>query len=153
MASRSASWRVIGVAVLATACGAKGPPLPDLSSVPNAVRAHLQEERDAGLDGYCTALHADMFLDAAQQCYEILERRDPSDWQWTYYRALILDENGGGRPSLDAWRRVTAATPDYGPAWLRLGDAEFKLAHYDAAADAWTRAVNAREPDRGTAVP
>ena len=94
MASRRASWLVIGVAVLAMRCGPKRPPLPDLASVPNAVRVHLKDEREAGLDVYCTALHADMFLDEAQRCYEILERRDPSSWQWTYYRALILDENG-----------------------------------------------------------
>ena len=137
-------------------------PLPDLSSQPAAVRSHLEAERRAALDdisndaaagAYCLALHADMFFDAAERCYEGVERRDAANWRWTYYRALILDENGGGQPFVDAMRRVTASAPDYGPAWWRLGEAEFKLGEYDAAADAWRRAMAAPEPERGPGTP
>jgi tetratricopeptide (TPR) repeat protein len=94
-----------------------------------------------------------MFFDDAQRCYEILERRDPSNWKWTYYRALILDENGGGPAVVEALTRVTTSAPEFGPAWLRFGDAQFKLGQYDAAADAWRRAMAAREPDRGSEQP
>src|SRR3954463_14252587 len=108
MASRRARWVAIGVALLAMRCGSNVPPLPDLSSATTAVRAHLQEERAAGLDGYCVALHADMFLEQAQRCYRTLESRDRTNWQWTYYRALILDENGGGPAAIEALRDVTS---------------------------------------------
>jgi tetratricopeptide (TPR) repeat protein len=37
-------------------------------------------------------------------------------------------------------RRVVERGPQFGPAWLRLGEAEFKAGQYDRAADAWRRA-------------
>src|SRR3954470_12858529 len=124
------SCRLLAVAAIALgswSCGSKGPPLPDLSSSPNAVRTHLEDARQSGIDAYCVALHADMFLDQATQCYRELEARDTSSWRWTYYRALILDENGGGPAAIEALRDVTSRAADFGPAWWRLGEAEFKL--------------------------
>lgn len=152
MANRYADARVVTAiagALISWRCGVNPPPLPDLSSATNAVRTHLQLEREAGLDGYCIALHADMFFDDALRCYALAERRDPSNWKWTYYRALILDENGGGAAAVEALQRVASSAPDFGPAWLRLGEAHFKLGQYDAAAAAWRRAMAAREPERG----
>lgn len=140
-------------AVLSARCSPQGPPLPDLSSAPSALRTHLQDERSAGLDGYCLALHADMFLDEAARCYQILEGRDRSNWRWTYYRALILDENGGGPAAIEALRDVTSRESGFGPAWWRLGEARFKLGDYDAATDAWQHAVAAPEPPRGNDSP
>jgi tetratricopeptide (TPR) repeat protein len=43
-------------------------------------------------------------------------------------------------------RRVVQAAPDFGPAWCRLGDAEFKAGRYDSAAEAWRRAIALPEP-------
>jgi len=144
---------VAAVALATWSCAPKGPPLPDLTSATNAVRTHLQEERAAGLDGYCIALHADMYFDQAQACYRVLEGRDPSNWRWTYYRALILDENGGGPAAIEALRDVTSRAPDFGPAWWRLGEAEFKVGDYDAAAAAWQHAMTAPEPPRTGGTP
>jgi tetratricopeptide (TPR) repeat protein len=156
VANRRAERRAIaaiGLALLAWQCGATPPPLPNLSSAPSAIRTHLDVERESGIDGYCVALHADMFFAEAQRCYAILERRDPSSWKWTYFRVLMLDENGGGPAVVNALRTVTARAPEFGPAWLRLGEAEFKLGEYDEAVKAWSRAIAAREPDRGTDTP
>ena len=46
-------------------------------------------------------------------------------------------------------RRVTAAAPDFGPAWWRLGEAEFKAGRYEGAAEAWRRTRTLPEPARG----
>jgi tetratricopeptide (TPR) repeat protein len=141
---------------------ARIPPLPDAASLPQPVRSHLETERRAALDDvsnpaavgrYCIALHADLLFDEAQRCYAFLEQRDPGRWQWSYDRALILDETGGGPPLVEALRRVTSAAPGFGPAWWRLGEAEFKLGRYDEAAGAWGNAVSAREPDRSAEAP
>ena len=138
------------------------PPLPDLASQPEAVRRHLADARagafgrplDASAVGaYCFALHADMFLDAAARCYALAERLDPSNWRWTYYRALVLNERGGGDAFARAMQSVLERAPDYGPAWWRLGEAEFKQGRYDRAADAWRRAAAAGEPPRGSEWP
>jgi len=153
-AGRYAARYLLGALALAMCgCSPKGPPLPDLSSATSAVRTHLQDERASGLEGYCLALHADMFLDQADRCYRELEKRDTSNWRWTYYRALILDENGGGPAAIETLRDVTSKARDFGPAWWRLGDAYFKAGDYDAAADAWQHAVAADEPPRGADSP
>jgi tetratricopeptide (TPR) repeat protein len=134
------------------------PSLPDLSAQPAAVRDHLRDSdaaarrdpsSESAVSGLCLALHADMYLDQADRCYRIAESLGRSNWEWTYYRALILSERGGGRDLVDALRSVLAKAPAFGPAWLRLGDAEFKEGQYERASDAWTRAIAAQEPDRG----
>ena len=68
-------------------------------------------------------------------------------WQSTYYRALTRGERGSGGELAAAMRRVVAEAPDFGPAWLRLGDVEFKLGHYDQAKEAWLRASSLPEPE------
>jgi tetratricopeptide (TPR) repeat protein len=73
-------------------------------------------------------------------------------WRWRYARALIDIELGGGAGLADRLRAIAATAPDFAPVWLRLGDAEFKAARYEAAAEAWRRAatLSAPEPaDRG----
>jgi tetratricopeptide (TPR) repeat protein len=41
---------------------------------------------------------------------------------------------------------VTEEAPEFGPAWWRLGEAEFKAGHHDRAEEAWKRAAAAPEP-------
>jgi tetratricopeptide (TPR) repeat protein len=43
-------------------------------------------------------------------------------------------------------RQVIARAPDFGPAWVRLGDAEFKEGRYDRAEEAWRRVISLAEP-------
>jgi tetratricopeptide (TPR) repeat protein len=139
------------------------PPLPSpppSGSQPAIVAEHLQEafraataNPSSGAGGYCLALHADMHLDDAQRCYELLEQRDPRAWTWRYYRTLILSERGGGDELVAALQQVTARAPEFSPAWWRLGEAEFKRGRYPAAAQAWTRAATLGEPDRGSEEP
>src|SRR6185295_5956528 len=71
-----------------------------------------------------------------------------AEWRWTYYRALLQSERGGGETLISRLNDVLAQAPDFGPAWLRLGDAEFKEARYDRAEQAWMRAASAPEPAR-----
>lgn len=94
-----------------------------------------------------------MFFDQAVRCYDLVRELDPGSWTWTYYRALIHAERGGGPALADDLRRVTTASPSFGPAWLRLGDAEFKARRYDAAAAAWTRAAGLDDPPPGDGAP
>ena len=136
---------------------ARLPPLPDLAAHSKAVGEHLRE-RDASaradptsaaaVGTLCLAYHADLIYDRAERCYVVAEALDPSDWRWTYYRALAASDRGSVDALAGGMRKVVAVAPDFGPAWWRLGDAEFKEGRYDAAADAWRRARSAREPDR-----
>jgi tetratricopeptide (TPR) repeat protein len=102
----------------------------------------------AAVGPLCLAYHADMFFDLAERCYELAATLAPDDWRWTYYRAVIQSERGGGEALLDNLRNVVQRAPQAGPAWLRLGEAEFKAGRYDEAAKAWQKArdLPATEP-------
>ena len=152
---------VAAAALAANACGwvagrgAALPPLPSLAGQTPAVAAHVraaheQAARTPGSAGavgaLCRAYQADLFFDAAAQCYERLATLD-DDWRRRYARALIDVELGGAEGLADRLRAIAAAAPGFAPVWLRLGDVEFKAARYDEAAEAWRRAAACR---RGT---
>ena len=129
-------------------------PLPDLAGQTPAVTAHVRAAYDAAVrqpqsadavGALCTAYHADLLFDAAARCYDRLAPLDDS-WRRRYARALIDIELGGGARLAERLRQIAASAPDFAPAWLRLGDAEFKAAHYDEAAEAWRRAATLPPP-------
>jgi tetratricopeptide (TPR) repeat protein len=144
-------------------------PPPPTTAQSKAVAVHLAERyaaarneptSAAAVGPLCVAYHADMFFDEADRCYALVLELDPSQWRWRYYRALIQAERGGGGSLVENLRRVVAQAPDFGPAWLRLGDALFKAREYDAARDAWERVralravdANQRSPRHVTEVP
>jgi tetratricopeptide (TPR) repeat protein len=94
----------------------------------------------------CLAYHADMLFDHARRCYELAVDLEPQQWRWHYHLALLDAEQGGSPELTGRLRRVAELAPDFSPAWLRLGDAEFKAGRYDAAAAAWQRARDLRDP-------
>jgi HemY protein len=139
------------------------PALPDTSSQSPAVREHLRARYDAArqspdspaaVGSLCLAFHADMFYDRADACYATVAAMAPQEWRWQYFRALIRADRGGGNELVEMLRRIVARAPDFSPAWLRLGDAEFKAGRYDRASEAWDRAARLPEPPRsGTSPP
>ena len=134
------------------------PPPPRLSAQQKVIEDHLHARYAAATDEpssiaavgpLCVAYHADMFFDEAERCYQLATTLAPDDWRWTYYRAVIQSERGGGQALVDNLREVVERAPQHGPAWLRLGEAEFKAGRYDEAAAAWQKArgVPAASPD------
>ena len=132
-------------------------PLPPQSaSITPAVSAHVAAAfavaeqyatSIAAVAPLCLAYHADMLFDQAGRCYDLAVELEPQEWRWHYHLAL-LDAERGGSPGLSArLRRVVDLAPDFGPAWLRLGDAEFKAGRYDAAGAAWRRARDLPDPE------
>ena len=130
---------------------ARIPPPPVTRS--KAVAAHLAAKYEEArheptspgpVGALCVAYHADMFFDEADRCYALVIDREPGQWRWRYYRALIQAERGGGDTLVASLRAVVGQAPQFGPAWQRLGDALFKARRYDEAADAWERARTAR---------
>jgi tetratricopeptide (TPR) repeat protein len=154
-------YRALAFWLLATlamsACGGGAPalaPLPDLRGQTPAVTAHVRGAYDAAtrrpdsveaVGALCRAYHADLMFDAAARCYDRVSALD-GDWRWRYARALIDIELGGGEGLAERLRAIAAAAPDFAPVWLRLGDAEFKSARYDVAAEAWRRAATLSPP-------
>lgn len=101
----------------------------------------------------CLAYHADMFYDHAERCYALAATLAPDDWRWTYDRAVIHSERGGGSALLVGLRQVVGRAPQFGPAWLRLGEAEFKAGRYDEAVEAWRKARDLPAVGEGSASP
>ena len=139
------------------AYAARLPALPELAGQPPALREHLEaadrqaRDRPTSADAVGTlglAYHADLFLDRADRAYAAAEALDGGAWRWTYYRALAGGMRGDTETLAAGMRRVTAAAPDFGPAWWRLGEAEFKAGRYEEAAEAWRRARTLPEPAR-----
>ena len=137
-----------------TAYAARLPALPDLSNQPAALRKHLEAaDRIArsrptssqAVGALGLAYHADMFYDHADRAYALAEDLRGA-WRWTYFRALAHGTLGHGDSLAGGLRRVVAAAPDFGPAWWRLGEAEFKAGRYERAAEAWNRASILNEP-------
>jgi tetratricopeptide (TPR) repeat protein len=133
------------------------PPPPRLTSLPAAILEHLDAKYAAAhqepssietVGALCQAYHADMFFEHAERCYGLAMELAPGDWRWTYYRALIQSERGGGDTLAASLRQVVERAPEFGPAWLRLGDAEFKAGRREQAADAWHRVSRLPEPER-----
>ena len=133
------------VAALAFLCGCVGgrqaapeaqlPSLPDLSGQTEAVRTHLTEaDRAARADpdspdtvgALGLAYHADLYYEQAVWSYALAAALDPDAWKWTYYRALAHTSRGDAEQARDALRAAVEAAPEFGPAWWRLGDVDFK---------------------------
>jgi tetratricopeptide (TPR) repeat protein len=145
---------IVGVRFFARA-GRGELPAPPTAGLNAAVAAHLRERYSAASQApgdiaavgpLCIAYHADMFFDLADRCYVIASDLDSANWRWPYFRTIILTERGGGDALVAMLHDIVKAAPQFGPAWLRLGDAEFKAANYDVAADAWRRAMDLPEP-------
>ena len=138
-------------------------PAPPATGLSAAVASHVQEryavamrdpEAIAAVGPLCVAYHADMLYDLAERCYVRAAQLESNNWRWPYSRALILAERGGGETLLTLLRQLVMQAPRFGPVWLRMGDAEFKAANYDAAAEAWRRASELPDPvDESAALP
>jgi tetratricopeptide (TPR) repeat protein len=166
---------VVGGVVLVVAAGlfvasrwstpdvsAQLPSPPVVSAPQKAVEEHLRERYEAAMKEpssiaavgqLCLAYHADMFFDAAERCYAAADQLVPGEWRWTYYRAVIQSERGGGEALVANLRTVVERAPQFGPAWLRLGEAEFKAGRYDRAAEAWRKASDLPVESESSASP
>ncbi|HEY6509945.1 MAG TPA: hypothetical protein VIY56_18105, partial [Vicinamibacterales bacterium] len=129
-------------------------PAPPQAATP-AIAAHVRDAFAAAtrqptsieaVGPLCLAYHADMLFGHAERCYDVATDLEPGNWRWVYYRAVIDAERGGGGALVARLRAVVERAPTFGPAWLRLGDAEFKAGRYEAAASAWRQAEQLPDP-------
>jgi len=134
---------------------ARLPALPDLAGQTTAVREHLTEaDRRARsqptsvqvVGALGVAYHADLFYDQAERAYALAEELDGTEWRWTYYRALARGMRGDTDGLTNGLRQVVTAAPDFGPAWWRLGEADFKARRYERAGESWRRVLQLTEP-------
>lgn len=126
------------------------PVLPDLDGLPVAVQAAVREAdararsapSAATIGALGRAYHGAQLPEGAVAAYRAAEALAPTDWTWTYLRALLLEERGdaGAREALS---RVTTLAPELGHAWYRLAEADFKAGRMVDAEKAYGRAETA----------
>ncbi len=111
------------------------PATPDTTGFPPALDdalAAANADAQAGrrsLDGlkHLSALyHANGFFDQAIFIYQGLAQLEPTEARWPHLHATILAGFGLSDEALALWDTVTALTPDYLPARLRIGDIALK---------------------------
>jgi tetratricopeptide (TPR) repeat protein len=141
---------------------ARLPSPPTLASQQKVIEDHLRVRYEAAraaptsivaVGPLCLAYHADMFFDQADRCYQLALTLAPDDWRWTYYRSVIQSERGGGQALVTNLHRVLERAPQFGPAWLRLGEAQFKAGRYDEAVMAWQQARDLPPPEESRTSP
>lgn len=139
----------VGGQLVRRAQAARLPAPPDLSAVSEAVRRHIEEADAAAranpasataVGDLAIAYHASLLISHAMRIYALAERLAPGDWRWIYYRGLLHEERGEQDAALEAFSRVTAASPANGLAWFRIGEVAFKQGRTDLARQAYTRA-------------
>lgn len=131
------------------------PPLPELAgNVPAVFRTQLNEANSqaqsrlgsrAGLERLSRLYHANGLLSEAAQCYDLLERMEPSEPRWLHLHASILAGYGEVEPAMALWQRTVTLAPTFIPAQLRLGDCQLKSNQPDQAAATYS-AVLQRDP-------
>jgi tetratricopeptide (TPR) repeat protein len=90
-----------------------------------------------------TAYHASQLPAPALAAYAVAESLAPSEWRWTYLRALLLEERGDASGAGTAFEQVLARMPGHGPSWFHLGELAFKSGRLDDAQQAYVRARDA----------
>jgi tetratricopeptide (TPR) repeat protein len=132
--------------------GAHLPVVPDLSRLNEPGRAQILEADTAARAAPASAdavgvlgqaYHANLLVTEALQAYAAAEALAPTDWRWTYYRALVAEERGDQSAALTLLDRVTALEARHGYSWFRLGEIAFKQGRLDDAARCYARS---REP-------
>src|SRR2546430_16451363 len=118
------------------------PPTPDLSAFSPvfAERILIATNRSGqrlhsanGLAELSRLYHANGFLNEAVVCYDGLERIAPGEPKWMHLHAIILAGYGELDSAIQLWQRVVERAPNYIPAQLRLGDAQFKANRIEVA--------------------
>src|SRR5262249_4285688 len=125
------------------------PPPLDFAGVPAGVIEHLTAAyRDArahptsaaAVGSLGMAYHADLFPAHAAAAYGRAMALQPDDWRWRYSLALLAADRGDVRAAADVMRSAVALDPNLAIGWWRLGEAELKQGHDDAARMAYDRA-------------
>jgi HemY protein len=118
------------------------PPRPDLAAKAPALRERV-EQAYAQLRSARTALGAVAELGrlyqanacraAAERCWRLLLQEQPNEPRWHYYEAVLLQFNGEADAATAELTRTVQLDPAYAPAWLELGEQNFKSGDLAAA--------------------
>jgi tetratricopeptide (TPR) repeat protein len=134
------------------------PALPDLTGQPKILAGYLQKmneealkapSSDQAVGNLAMAYQSNFFYDEAKICYSRAIELNPHEWRWIYRSALIDEELGDTKATIDKLDRVLETNPEVSQAWFRLGNSYLKLNSYDDAERAfrWVLAMKEFFPE------
>jgi tetratricopeptide (TPR) repeat protein len=114
------------------------------SQIGSAEAAARQDPGSAVAVGALGHVYAANLLRApADRAYAAAERLPPRDWRWTYYRAMLFEQQGEHAAAREAFERVIAVVAGHGLSWFHLGEIAFKQGRIADAEQAYRRARDA----------
>ncbi len=130
------------------------PALPDLTGQPKVLVDYLQRvneeamkfpSSDHAVGDLAMAYQSNFFYDEAKACYERAFELNPHDWRWVYYSALIDEELGDTKATIEKLNRVLELNPEVSQAWFRLGNSYLKTNSYTDAEKAFHQVLALRD--------
>lgn len=148
LAAGAAAW-LLSILLIGRAAAARLPNPPDPATVPAAAIAAIgtadTEARRwpsaASIGQLAMTYHANLRAAEALQAYTVAASLDSSDWQWPYYRGLLLEERGDQAGAAEAFAAVARLAPAHSLAHFHLAEAAFKAGRLDEAAAAYLLAA------------
>jgi len=141
------------------------PDLPNLSGYNSAMSEYIEKTysetreepySDEAVGKLAMVYHSNFFYEHAELCYDAAKKLNNNQWLWHYYIALIKEELGDSKATIDNLKKVVKIKPRVVHAWFRLGNSYLKQNSYKAAESAFKKVINSEEfiygrklPDKG----
>lgn len=130
------------------------PKPPNLSGYPTSMTKYIEEVYAETLDKpYSDEMvgelgmvyHSNFFYKEAQSSYEVAKSLNNGEWRWYYYIALINEELGDSKATVDNLERVVEINPEITNAWFNLGNSYLKQSMLEEAEIAFVKVKNMKE--------
>jgi tetratricopeptide (TPR) repeat protein len=130
------------------------PALPDLTGQPKAVVEYVQKvneealaspSSDHAVGNLAMAYQSNFFYHEANTCYKRASELNARDWRWIYYSALIDEELGDTKATIEKLNRTLELNPEVSQAWFRLGNSYLKTNSFQDAETAFHKVLALKE--------
>jgi tetratricopeptide (TPR) repeat protein len=132
----------------------KIPALPDLGGQPQILADYIRKMNeealktpmsDEAVGNLALAYQSNFFYDEAKVCQKRALELKPREWRWIYYSALIDEELGDTKATIEKLNRTLEINPEVSQAWFRLGNSYLKTNSYQDAEKAFHQVLALKE--------
>jgi tetratricopeptide (TPR) repeat protein len=126
------------------------PALPALEDQPKVLADFIRNMNDEALKAPMSdeavgnlglAYQSNFFYDEAKTCDKRAGELNPHEWRWIYYSALIDEDLGDTKATIEKLDRVLDINPEVSHAWFLLGNSYLKTNSYREAEKAFQKVL------------
>jgi tetratricopeptide (TPR) repeat protein len=130
------------------------PALPDLAGQPAVAVEYLRKMNEEALASPSSdravgdmgmAYQSNFIYHEAKTCYKRAADLNAGEWRWVYYSALIDEELGDTKATIEKLNRTLEINPEVSQAWFRLGNSYLKTNSYSDAKRTFLRVLSLKE--------